>query len=432
MQNAGPIVRSAARADAEEIFSVLNSAFHLEENAEKGRRMRDLALGSTERFLVLERQGRVVGTALLSPQWLRVGTAQVLKGDVGEVGVRRELQGLGLGTALMAGCVRLMREQGYHLSRLGGLNRFYARFGYVPFPRRYYEFPLADARAGASVIPAARIVTVPSGQEAFVRHYEPHRDALRRGELYDRFNEHRTGSRVEERPAVPPPAVSAAAPRTAPDRRSLRFVYERDDVVWGYLFASEYAEEPSPFEARVTIHEAAFDPARPEALTTLLRFTLREALHRGAHRVTARLPFDPVIQQLLTEAALPFSLQELQSAPASNMLLLVDLPGLLRAIAPELARRQGNAPMCSPFRLRLRAGDQAATVALGGASVTMTAAEPADASLDCDVATWLRWTLGLNGFAEWRAGVRHSLNAEQSRLLAALFPREACASGPWG
>jgi hypothetical protein len=212
----------------------------------------------------------------------------------------------------------------------------------------------------------------------------------------------------------------------------LRFVYERDGVVWGYLFATEYDEEPSPFEAKVTIGDVAFDTGQPGAFLGLMRYTLREAVRRGAYRVTARLPFDPRIQQLLTEAALPFSLQELQSAPASNMLLLVDLRGLLDAIAPELERRQANAAPCPPFRLKLRVGDQTAALAAGGASVQVAADEHSDAHLECDTATFLRWVLGLNGFTEWQVGVTHPLDAGQARLLGALFPREPCASGPWG
>ena len=58
--------------------------------------------------------------------------------------------------------------------------------------------------------------------------------------------------------------------------------------------------------------------------------------------------------------------------------------------------------------------------------------EDADARLVCDTGTFLRWTLGLNGFAEWKAGVAHTLTREQEQLLAVLFRREPCASGPWG
>src|SRR5262249_4855368 len=162
-------------------------------------------------------------------------------------------------------------------------------------------------------------------EAARVRPFHPREDGAQREALYDRFNENRTGSRIEERPHT-------RSWSGEPDPQALRFVYEQDGVVRGYLSAVEYPNEPSPFEAKVTTSDVAFDPEQPAALTALLAFTLREALRRGARRVTARLPFDPLVQSALAAAGLPYCLCESQSAIASNMLLPVDLRGLLDAI----------------------------------------------------------------------------------------------------
>jgi GNAT superfamily N-acetyltransferase len=387
--------------------------------------MRAIAHGQTEQFLVMEKAGEMIAALAIFRHWLRVGSTKVLKGDIGEVAVLRELQGQGFGTQLMQGCVRHLRENGFLLSRLGGLNRFYARFGYVPFPRRYYEFLLTDARAGASTISPEQYLAIPPEQEQFVRLYYPHRDWRRIEELYDHFNHYRTGSLVKGHRSTSPPDKEPASD-------SLNFVFEEDGCVSGYLFASEHPEENSPFEAKMQIGDVAFQMDKPETLKLLMRYALREAARRGIQRVTARLPFDPVIQHLLTEAAVRFSLREFQSAPASNMMMLVNLRGLLERIAPELTRRRASAPDCPPFSLCLHVAGQTASITVKPSLVGLIGDEHTDAQLSCDANTFLRWVLGLNGFDEWQASVSHNLTRQQASVFAALFRREPCASGPWG
>jgi len=419
------ILRSASKADAEGIFRVLASAFRLEEGTDSWQHRRNIAYDRTERSLVLEGAGEIIAALVISPHRLRIGASEVLKADIGEVGVLQELQGQGFGTQLMQGCVEYLRENGYQLSRLGGLNRFYARFGYVPFPRRYYEFLLTEARAGASTITPERYLELTPEQEQCVRLYTPHRDWQRRDELYDHFNQNRSGSLVRGRQSTQPPV-------SQPEPESLNLVYEENCQVYGYLFASQHPEDHSPFEAKIRVGDVAFQTDKPEAFKALMRYVLRAAAQRGVQRVTARLPFDPLVQKSLTEAAAPFSLHELQSAPASNMMLVVDLPGLLETIAPELTRRRAVAPPCPTFSLHLRVGKQDAGLRVGSSSVEPVNEEKTDARVSCDQMAFLRWILGLNGFDEWHVGVAHNLNAEQEQVLATLFRREPCASGPWG
>jgi len=416
--------RKALKSDADGIFLALTSAFNLEENTSKWQSMRDMAYGGTESFLVLCKNDEVIGTMMISPHWLRVGSARVLKGDVGEVAILKELQGKGFGTRLMQECIHYLQDNGFHLSRLGGLNCFYAKFGYVPFPRRYYEFLLTKVHAGASTFPPEHLVTLSPEQEQFVRFYHPQKDWQRRNEIYDTFNGNRSGSLIEGRGSAPTSGE--------PDPSALRFVYEEDGNVSGYLFASEYSYELSPFEAKVTIYDIAFDLNKPQAFATLMRYTLREALKRGSQRVTARLPFDPLIQKLLTDAALYFSLQELQSAIASNMMLLLDLQGLLKSIASELTRRITYISDVQPFSLKLQINDQTTIIAINRKSVSIVDNGNPDVHLTCDMTAFLRWLFGLSSFDEWQVGMKHSLNSKQTQVLTTLFPRQPCASGPWG
>jgi len=424
MSNTGASFRRASKDDADSIFRVLSSAFQLEDGSSKWQSMRGLAYGATESFLVVERIGEVIGTAMISSHWLRVGIAKVLKGDVGEVAVLRELHGQGFGTYLMQESVRYLRENGFHLSRLGGLKRFYAKFGYIPFPRRFYEFLLIDAKAGASSFPPDYIVKPTPEQEQRVRLYHPRHDWQRRNELYDSFNENRTGSLIEGRGGNPPSGE--------PDPRALRFVYD-DGKAKGYLFASEYSYEPSPFEAKVTIYDVAFDMDSPEAFVALMRCTLRESLRRGAQRVTARLPFDPIVQKLLTDDSLPFSLHDLQSGLASNMIQVIDLKVTLESIESELTRRRTDTISYPTFSTQVQLNEQKAMMIINPESVQIESGDMrADAHIACDAASFLRWILGLNSFDEWQEGVTNTLNRHQKIIFSSLFRKEPCASGPWG
>lgn len=417
--------RSANKSDAESIFRVLSSAFQLEKNSFKWNNMRNIAYGGAENFLLMEKNGEIIGTIMISPHWLRIGSAKILKGDVGEVAILHELHGQGYGTRLMQECISYLRKKGYHVSRLGGLTRFYSRFGYIPFPRRYYEFLLTDVNAGADVITPDHFFTLTPDQEKCIRHYHPAKDWKIRDEIYDRFNENRSGSLVEYRNYSNPPSGE-------PDRSALRFVYEDGDGVKGYIFAVQYPYEPSPFEAKVTIYDSAFDLNYPQAFIVLIKYLLRESYRRNAQRVTARFPFDPLIQKLLISSSLYFSLQELQSGIASNMMCIIDLKGILKAITHELTLRRANAIRCDAFTLRIKVDNHTSILKVGESSVEVSDNAESDLYLNCDAPAFLRWLIGLNGFDEWQIGVTSNLNQLQKKVLSSLFTRQPCASGPWG
>lgn len=419
------IFRRASESDAESIFRVLSSAFQLEKDSFKWNNMRGIAYGRAGNFLLMERNNEVIGTVMILPQWLRIGSAKILEGDVGEVAILHELHGQGFGTLLMQECVSYLKRNGFHVSRLGGLTRFYSRFGYVPFPRRYYEFILTDIHAGASVFTPDQFFILTSAQEKYVRHYHPSKDWQRRDEIYDKFNENRSGSLVEQRKYTSPPSGE-------PDLSDLRFVYDEGDEVKGYIFAGEYPYEPSPFEAKVTIYDTAFDTDNPQAFIILMKYILRESLKRNAQRVTARLPFDPLIQKLLTDASLPFSLRELQSGIASNMMCIIDLKGIFEAITPELTRRRLDAIKCDTYTLKIKVDNHEAILKIDQSSVDVIDNLESEAWLNCDTTAFLRWLIGLNGFDEWQLNVSSNLNWSQKKVLSSLFSKQPCASGLWG
>jgi len=411
-------VRRARAEDVEEIHSVMTSAFGVEPGSERWESWRRLAEGWRD-FLVMELGGRIVGAVRIKGERLRYGeNATIIKGDVGYVSVRRELQGRGLGTRLMGEAVRFMREEGMHISRLGGLIKFYSRFGYVPFPRRFYEFPLDPARAGAATIPPEEYLALPSDEEARIRPYEPGRDWRKRWELYKCFNRGLIGPIAE--PSSPRPESGG------PDESGLRWVYEEDGLR-GYVFAHRSGDEAE-------IH-GAFDLSHPSALPSLVRKILIELRRRDTRRVLGRLPFDHEVERRLVEGGVGFLLREVCSYPASNMLLLIDLKRFVEAAAPEwserMRRRIGSPPWTG--KVELRVGGQAAEVEISseGVGAVEGRSEP-DVSLAFDPRDFLLMALGYRGFDEIAGSIRGHIPSRLASLLSALFRREPTAAGPLG
>ena len=66
---------------------------------------------------------------------------------------------------------------------------------------------------------------------------------------------------------------------------------------------------------------------------------LHIAAERGTNSVSSRLPFEPTVLSILTEANIAFNLIERQEGQASNMIQIVNLASLLNKITPELESR---------------------------------------------------------------------------------------------
>jgi len=433
-------IRCGAADDAEGIFEVMAKAFHVEENSSRWHSWRSLATNQATQFRVLEIDGKIISVALISPQRLRVGkSCEIIKGDVGEVSTLPEFQGEGYGSALMRDVVEWMRENEYDMSRLGGYAGFYSRFGYVPFPRRFVEFSLESVKAGASTISAEEMYCPPEGLPGIVRSYDADYDSIRRDELYQIFNGERSGAIVRDfnppHPSSPIPK-SVKAPATPSLSDPFRLVYEVDGIVEGYLFATDYGRDVTPFEAHITIGDIAFNPAHPDALEGLLKQILHFACGRGIKRVTARLPFDIAVLSVLTQAKITFKLEELQGAYATNMISIINLESLFRKIAPELTTRlqATNLENLSPNDVYVEIGfeNQRIGLRVSNSEINICPVDNPAIQLLTDQATIMKLVFGIISFEEVPIANRQNIDAFGSAVLRAWFPRQPCASGPWG
>jgi len=424
--------RTGEPGDGEAIFRVLERAFGLEPETQKWEHWRCEAVDSPEAFQIAELDGHIIGAARVQRHRLRVGTCALVKGDVGEVSIDPDFQGRGYGSALMQHVVAWMRDQGFHISRLGGLVKFYRRFGWVPFPRRYVEFPLTPVRAGASTLPAEAGLALPPELERGLRAPDPDHDPPWRAAVYHHFHENRTGSFVIEEPPAPLPSPSFPPCPSPPSGPSC--VFAADGEMLGYLLATEYERDVTDFEARLTIGEVAYRRDHPEALEAVLKHALRWAARRGIPRATARLPFDEEVLGVLRRAGISFLTAELETAVASNMLRILDLPGMLESIRPELEDRLRASPHSGwRGRFEISTESEAAGVEVEEGRIRVYRERPDGCShrVAVDTATLMRLILGLNGFGELPLATSFP-DHSAAGVLTALFPRQPTASGPWG
>jgi len=413
-------LRPAAEADIPTLVDIEVRAFNRDDEAHRQQVGQEVHHGLGH-YVVLLRGDETVGCARIGRDWLRVGSCQVLKGDVGHVAIRPELHGQGLGTEMMQRVITHMREHGFHLSRLGGLMKFYARFGYEPFIRRYVHIPaprLDDNMKGE--IWRDRL-GVPDPNATFVRPYHPTLDHEAVHRLRYRFSARRSGQIVMN----PEPSSPGGG---EPDPDGLLFVYD-DGEVRGWLQGGLGLVHAGETEPSYRIDDFACDRACPEAVGALVKALIERAQDRAPTTLVCRLPYDEDLFIALNAANLPFEAVEMRTAVDGNMMQVVNLSATLAVVAPELSERLEGTPTWQG-RIRFVLPGQMATLEVSPDAVHVVD----DASLDLEIrasqADFIKWLFGIVGFAE--SSQAAALTPAQRQMLSLLFPRCPCASGPWG
>ncbi len=423
-------LRPATATDAQEMFETQVAAFGEVEGTLRWESARSYCFERTEQHIVyVDESDHMAGLVHIHDHPIQVGSCAVRKADVGHVAIRPELQGHGIGTRMMQETVAWLREEGYHLSRLGGRVSFYSRFGYEPFPRRFVQIKLEPLRiGGGSALPASEAFADPGEWPGQVRAYDESRDLEDRTRLRWEYDHGRSGALVVERESHP---GRHPAP---PDPKALRWVYEREGEVLGYLHAVEAPLESTESETVFTIAEFAYAPAFPDAAGALMRMLLSRICDREPARVTSRLPFDEALSEALVAAEVPHERLEMYQAMASNMILVVNLEATLRAIAPELSRRLAGSLVPGwegALELALPAEHCVLTIA-GGEVRVAEAPGGHDLRLELTQAQFVKALLGIAGLTEMSPARAASLSPTLRGLLDALFPRLQAGSGPWG
>ncbi|QDU62432.1 hypothetical protein Pan216_32990 [Planctomycetes bacterium Pan216] len=414
--------RWARATDGPAVLEVLTSAFHLLRESAKWQQARELVSRELFRFRLMIRDGRVIGSACVSRHGLRIGRSRIELAYLGQVSVLPEHQRQGLGSKLMIDLVDSLREEGYDLARLSGLVRFYRRFGWVPFPRRFVEFPLRHLQAGTVEMTLADVLQPNDPAFQRVRQYNPAADGEACKALMRSFNEGRTGSLAEW-------SQAPMSPFTPELGEPWPLVYEDDEAIRGYLASHMFGADINDFVASVNLQEVALDLETPEAVGTLFRYVLWHAHLRGARRVTARLPWDERLFRILADNGLLFEKVELFNAATGNMLHLFDPRRLLEKISAELADRwnASHGGQTSAFTLRIDGTNLGIEL---GETVRVTPDDVEGPTLSLGHQQFLTLVLGLAPAASVLTGLE--IAPDLRRVMEVLFPVQPTATGTWG
>lgn len=405
--------RDASPEDADAVVAIVAAAFGFDAGSDRWRHVEEAYHSPTHHWRLGERDGRVVAALYVARSRLRVGQGYLVKGDVGDVAVDPLLHGQGVGTAMMQDTVAWMRRQDYDISRLGGLVRFYSRFGYEPFVRRYVEFYLRPGvGAGAATAHPAYL------EEPAQSHVYPLEaaDWPQCRAIDEECNAWRTGAFLDGGGGSPPAQA---------------LVFREGDQVQAWLSLVEHPIDRTEFESRLTIGGGAWRRGRADALAALVAHVLRLGHARGHDHISARLPFDTELFTALTAAELPYKAVELHEAAAATMVQVLNLRSLFEHLLPELERRWRAADLCLNDTITVIVGEQQVTLALRPASLAIGAG-PVARRVVLACPAMVAMALGLQAPSYLLGGAVLPPDTRTALLLGVLFPQQLATSGTWG
>lgn len=153
-------IRAARAADAGAIDRVIRAAFAGTEFGYQGEAelVRTIeADGDALVSLVAERRGAIVGHVLFSRMDVEADGAPLSGAGLAPVSVLPELQGQGIGDALIRAGLDALREQGMVTSFVLGHESYYPRFGYSPELAARFASPFAGPHFMAMMLDSGAI-----------------------------------------------------------------------------------------------------------------------------------------------------------------------------------------------------------------------------------------------------------------------------------
>ena len=359
-------------------------------------------LGQT-RVVVVD--GEIVATLRIWDRTIRVGETSVRMGGIGGVGTHPDHRKRGYASAMLRDAIDWMRSRGYLTSVLFTevATEFYRRHGWasVPMP----GFRIAAPGAGAA-LPAP-------GEKAGewrVGAFDEARDLGAAMALYERYNASLSGSLVRDRPywESEPARIRGILPSAA--------ALDAGGNLRGYL---NYLIE----EGQAEVCELAVDENAASATDALVRHFLGECAAQGACEIVGELPHRHPLVDLLCE----YCGGDLElTGNATTMWKMLDFPGLLSALLPELQQRV-EAASPDPAALLLEAGGERCSLALDSAGqLQLDPPPPSGPALPLSGEMLWRLLLGESDWSDIEASPAargESVDPAQARLLAALFPR---------
>jgi predicted N-acetyltransferase YhbS len=400
---AGARVRAATAADLPAIVDLWAAAFDEARREEMRAYTFDDPSHQLHQSRLAEVDGGVASYLRVASRTLRYGPALLRMGGIGSVGTRPDYRARGLSTALLADSIAYMRAQGYQLSMLfTGIHGFYARLGWVPFPRTDWRVPLPASLGRGAASPGEPAVTV--------RPYERDRDLPGVRQVHAAYNAGRTATALREE------WYWAMADAWGAGITPTLVAEQRDRVV---AFATLSLPGGS-----CRVDEACCLPGHERAFVPLARAILARARQAGAPEVAASLGDT---HGLLAALRLAAGTVAWATVRQNTMLLLLDLDALLRAALPALQERLERHPYPGDLQAAfgLEVAGQRAGLTVAGGTVGLGAA-PAAPILALEQGLFWRLFLGATGASSLVEELATlgcpRLTAMDWTVLSTLFP----------
>ncbi|MCM8760037.1 MAG: GNAT family N-acetyltransferase [Candidatus Omnitrophica bacterium] len=318
-------IRDFEKKDTDNILNFWKEVFSYDESTIKILKDMIEADMNNEVFSIriMEDNHKIIGTTCTKKRLIKFGSASLLCGDVGYVAISPQLQGKGLGTILMQDNSEYLVKKGFHIARLGGLHRFYSRFGYVPIVSKYWQFNTRDIKAGTKKFKFEDITGLNSGELECIRRM-------------DKLSDWKECINIEEKCHVDSygyeplmsPLISLQLNRKFDDEIE-RFVYQKDRQIMAFMMIYN----------RKLIFSYGYLPQHYDELIALLKYVLSLSKYEGK---TVIKVFFPLVDIKLADNVLrhniEFEIVEKYSAIAGNMIKIVNIEGIIDAMYNEIKR----------------------------------------------------------------------------------------------
>lgn len=336
-----------SRADAEGVLEVFIRAFINPSWMERHMRRSLLQppIYNPEHTRVAVADGRVVSAVVMGQRAMRFGPVKVPAMTVGPVGTHDRYRKRGFAAAAMNDASQYMKDHGFLVAYLQGIDDFYHRFGYYPYmaPSRI-TFRRNDAKKEAR----------PGRLRAMGARDLP---AVRR--LYDEATARRTCSAARD--DVVWGWLMGPARRTWLFRQP-RLILDARGRLCGYVTANWHKDDTFA-EVVVRPEEASIRAA----LGAFVRFACRQELKE----LVLPVPWDDALPAFLRQFVEAH--YRASSEPAGGALLkVVDFPALMERLQPLFTQRWKNAHSALPpvdFTLQSEIGKVGLSVSRSGVRV---------------------------------------------------------------
>jgi len=381
--------------------------------------MTDDSTFAPEQSRVCVADGRIVSYVRVSDRPIHIGFAVVRMGGVGAVTTHPDYRGRGYSTTLLWDAVRYMEHASYDLSMLfTGIPRHYARVGWAPFPE--HSFRLVAAEPPSLDAPYT------------VRDFDERRDLDAVIDIYNRYNEQRSGAMARSRQhwldqhsrdlGILPSWVVERHARLS--TRPANGPGAHPSEVVAYLRGSA-----------TELHELAYLPEHQQAVVPICARAMREAPQAASRSPAEVSPQgEPLIRGDLTKShpALEFLAQwsprPIRHEETEGMMLrVIRLAPLMQKIAPVLEQRLSRAGLLPRRRaICIREQGQAARIVVEGNHLHVEAEDGGDVILEPGTRNFFKLLLGDSIFTQLRELIpgAQPIAPDDAALLDLLFPKQ--------